>query len=149
MWFNERYKISIKWLPRHATESLRTHPLLSTISAAFIDHLLNFHFSQFPLRRQPLHIDVCTGRAPWEARVCVRLSPPPSMSVTRVEWAPARGPTFSMPCQSLAVMIWKRLLPHCASQAHMRSSPLNTKSMSFIVSEGYLTREADLLFPAK
>lgn len=79
----------------------------------------------------------CIGRAPWEARVCVCPSPPPSMSMTRVEWVPARGPTCSMPCQSLAVIKWKWLLSHCASQAHMRVSSLNTKAMSFIVSKGY------------
>lgn len=32
---------------------------LSMIFAALIDHMLNFHFSWFPLRRKSRHIDVC------------------------------------------------------------------------------------------
>ena len=83
---------------------------------------------------------MCNGGAQCEAQFYIYPSPLASMSVTRVEWVPARRPTFLMPCQRLAVpgpvMIWKWLLSYYAGQAHMWISPLNTKSISllFIVS---------------
>lgn len=107
---------------------------LSMIFAALIDHMLNFHFSWFPFRQKSPHIDVCNGGAPREAEFCIYPSQLASMSVTRGEWVPARGPTFSMPCQSLPVpgpvMIWKWLPSYCARPVHMRISPLNTESSS-------------------
>lgn len=100
---------------------------------------------------------VCNGEAPCEAWFCVYPSLLASTSVTRVEWVPARGPTFSMPCQSLAVprplMIWKWFPSYCTSQAHMRSSPLNTNFISvlslLVLVSQTLTREQTLLFPSK
>lgn len=98
---------------------------------------------------------MCNGGAPREAQFCIYRSPLASKSVTRVEWVPARGWAFSMPCQSLAVlgpvMIWKWLPSYCASQAHMWISLLNTKSICLlsllVLVNQTLCREQALWFP--
>lgn len=133
---NERNKISIKQLPKSATESLgsATVPLHEFCSPHW--PYVEFPFSMVSSQAEiSTYWHVCNGGAPREAQFCIYQSPLASMSVTRVEWVPARGRTFSMPCQSLAalgpVMIWK-WLPSYASQAHMWISPLNTKSISLL-----------------
>lgn len=100
---------------------------------------------------------MCNGGAQREAQFYIYPSPPASMSVTRVEWVPARHPTFLMPCQRLAVpgpvMIWKWLLSYYTGQAHMRISPLNTKSISLlsllVLIKQTLTRHQTLQFPTE
>ena len=153
---NERNKVSIKQLPKSATESLRsaTVPLPDFCSPHW--PYVEFPFSMVSAWAEiSPYWHVCNGGAPREAQFCIYPSPLASMSVTRVEWVPARGRTFSMPCQSLAVlgpvMIWKWLPSYCASQAHMWISPLNTKSISLlslsVLVNQTLRREQALWFP--
>lgn len=146
--FDERNKLSVKQLPKKTSESLRSVTILSMIFAALIDYTLNFQLNFMVSSQAEIstYWHVCHRRAWRETQFCMYLSLLTSMSMTRVEWVPARVLTFTMPCQSLAVpgsmMIWKWLPSYCASQAHVWIILWNTKSI-FLLSLLVLVNQTD------
>lgn len=123
--------------------------------AAFIDHLLNFHFSWFPLEAKiSTYWHVCNGGSTAWGPV-LYLSKSTGVNVCDMSRIGTRKtPCISMPCQRLAVPDPVEMAPfYCAGQAHMWISLLNTKSISLlsllVFVKQTLPRHQTLLFPTE
>lgn len=128
---------------------------LSMAFAAFIDHMLNFHFSWFPLRQKFLHIDMRVMEE-HHVRPSFVLSKSTGVNVCDMSRIGTRKTPYIFHALSKAGCSWScgEMAPfYCAGQAHMWISLLNTKSISLlsllVFAKQTLPRHQTLLFPTE
>lgn len=124
---------------------------LSMIFAALIDHMLNFHFSWFPLKQKSRHIVVCVMQE-HHVKPGLCLSKATCFDGRdKSRMGTSKRPHIFDALPKPGSDNMEMAPSYCASQAHRRIRPLHTKSVSLlsllVLVYRALTREQTPLFP--